>query len=197
MNLRCCLLFARACLLVTLILLMGGCAWVPQEARLRIDVDMAVSDAGRGVRVAVKVHDRRPETALGHRGIDSEHATITTSQNLVVLFRDAIIDGVARKGFKAVDYDGETPLVLSVEIRRVRYTTDMVFWKGIVKTEAWLVASATKGGARFEQNYTGKREITSVEAPRAKTNERLLNEAISESVQSLVGDPILIRFLVE
>ncbi len=183
--------------LLLVVVLATSCAWVPQEARLRIDAATAASDAGRGVRVAVKVHDRRPESVLGHRGIDSDNAAITTRQNLVVLFRDAVIEGLARKGFKATDYDGETPLVLSVEIRKVQYSTDMEFWKGIVKTEAWLVASMHKGGVRFEQNYTGKRQMTSVEAPRAKTNERLLNEAISEAVRTMIEDPNLLRFITE
>lgn len=174
-----------------------GCAWVPQEARLKIDAGSATSDAGRGVRVAVKVYDRRPDTVLGHRGVDSQNAAITTKQNLVLLFRDAIIAGLSRKGFKATDYDGETPRVLSVEIRKVEYSTDMDFWKGVVKTEAWLVASMTKDGVRFEQSYTGVRKHTTVESPRAKTNERLLNEAISEAVSALVNDPSLLRFMAE
>lgn len=175
----------------------AGCAWVPQEARLKIDAGNASSDAGRGVRVAVKVYDRRAETVLGYRGVDSKNAAITTRQNLVLLFRDSIVQGLARKGFQAVDYDGETSLVLSVEIRKIEYSTDMEFWKGLIKAETWLVASMHKGGARFEQNYTGVRKLTTVEAPRAKTNERLLNEAISDAVKSLVDDPSLLRFMTE
>lgn len=149
------------------------------------------------MHVAVKVYDRRPDSVLGYRGVDSQNAAITTRQNLVLLFRDAIIEGLSRKGFKATDYDGETSRVLSVEIRKVEYSTDMEFWKGLVKSEAWLVASMTKGGARFEQNYTGLSKHATVEAPRARTNERLLNEAISEAVRTLVDDPSLLRFMAE
>ena len=184
MNLQRTFCFIRIASCLVLGAAAAGCAWLPQDARLKINTGEAVSDVGHGVRVAVKVYDRRPDTVLGHRGVDSQNAPITTKQNLVVLFRDAIIAGLSKKGFKAIDYDGETPRVLSVEIRKVEYSTDMEFWKGVVKTEAWLVASMSKDGARFEQNYVGVRKHTTLEAPRAKTNERLLNEAISEAVST-------------
>lgn len=197
MNAQHILRFVGQTAILVAVMITVGCAWVPQEARIKIDTGSATSEAGRGVRVAVKVYDRRPDTVLGYRGVDTQNAAITTKQNLVVLFRDAIIEGLSRKGFKATDYDGETPRVLSVEIRKVEYSTDMEFWKGVVKTEAWLVASMTRGGARFEQNYVGTRKQTTVEAPRAKTNERLLNEAVSEAVNALVNDPSLLRFMAE
>lgn len=174
-----------------------GCAWVPQEARLRIDSGKSVSEVGRGMRVAVKIHDRRPQSVLGYRGVDSQNAAITTKQNLALLFRDAIIEGLSRYGFKATDYDGESSRVLSVEIRKLEYSTDMEFWKGMVKAEAWLGASMSRDGLRFEQNYTGVSKQTTVEAPRARTNERLLNNAISDAVRALVNDPTLLRFMSE
>lgn len=197
MNAQSILRFTCQTAILVVAMITVGCAWVPQEARLNIDTGSATSDAGRGMRVAVKVYDRRPDTVLGYRGVDTQNAAITTKQNLVLLFRDAVIEGLSRKGFKATDYDGETSRVLSVEIRKIVYVTEMEFWKGVVKTEAWLVASMTKDSARFEQNYTGIRKHTTVEAPLAKTNERLLNEAISDAVSALVNDPSLLRFMAE
>jgi hypothetical protein len=58
-------------------------------------------------------------------------------------------------------------------------------------------ASTMSGGVRFEQAYTGRRKETTIEAPRAKTNERLLSEAMTEAVKSLLEDPHLIWFLAQ
>ena len=174
-----------------------GCAWVPQSAQLRVTPTVAPSEKGRGVTVAVEVLDRRKSQTIGRRGVDSELAAITTKQNLSVLIRDALIAGYTKKGFNAIPHEGDPGRVLTVELNKLEYTTDMDFWKGIVMTEAVLNASTMRDGVRFEQTYTGRRKKTTIEAPGDKTNERLLSEAITEAAKSLIEDPHLLWFLVE
>ena len=175
----------------------AGCAWIPQSAQLKVAPTVPPSEQGRGVMVAIEVLDRRMTTTIGRRGVDSELAAITTKQNLSVLIRDALIAGYARKGFNAIPYEGDPGRVLTVELNKLEYTTDMDFWKGVVMTEAVLNASTMRDGVRFEQIYTGRRKKTTIDAPGAKTNERLLSEAITEATKSLIEDPHLLSFLVE
>lgn len=175
----------------------AGCAWVPQSAQLKVVPTVAPSEQGRGVTIAIEVLDRRMTTTIGRRGVDSENAPITTKQNLSVLIRNALIAGYAKKGFNAIPHEGEPGRVLTVELNTLAYTTDMDFWKGIVMTDAVLNASMMKSGVRFEQTYAGRRKETTIEAPRARTNERLLNEALAEAVKSLIEDPRLLSFLTE
>lgn len=175
----------------------AGCAWIPQTAHIRMTPVVALSDDGRGAEVAVEVLDRRMTTTLGHRGMDSQDAAITSKQNIAVLVRDALMAGFARKGFKVRAHEGGAGRVLTVELTKLEYTTDMDFWKGVVMTEAVLSARSVKSGVRFQQFYTGQRKETTVEAPRAKTNERLLNEAITGATKNLLEDPNLLRFLAE
>jgi len=174
-----------------------GCAWIPQNARLKVTPKVAPSEQGRGVTIAVEVLDRRMTTMIGRRGMDSENAAITTKQNLSVLLRDALIAGFAKKGFHAIPHEGEPGRVLTVEFSKLDYTTDLDFWKGVVMTEAVLNASMSKNGVRFEQIYSGQRKEKTIEAPRARTNERLLNEAMTQAAKSLLEDPHLLRFLAE
>ena len=84
-----------------------------------------------------------------------------------------------------------------MEVRRIDYTTDMEFWKGLVKVQAEVVAWMIKDGARFEQIYFAERTETTVEAPRARTNEQLINSAISSALQKLFDDRRLMAFLAE
>lgn len=175
----------------------AGCAWVPQSAQLKVAPTVAPSDQGRGLTIAVEVLDRRKSQTIGRRGVDSELAAITTKQNLSVLIRDALIAGYAKKGFNAIPHEGDPGRVLTVELRKLDYTTDMDFWKGIVMTEAILNASTMRDGVRFEQTYTGRRKETTIDAPGDKTNERLLSEAMTEAVKSLIEDPHLLRFVTE
>ena len=175
----------------------SGCAWVPQTAKLQLTPEITPSTVGQGVTVAVRVTDRRTSQTIGRRGVDSEDAAITTTQNVITLFQDKIVQGLEKKGFTAGRYDGQPVRTLTVEIRRIDYKTDMEFWKGIVKTEAVLDAVVLKDDMKFEQTYTGQRKDTTVEAPSAKTNDRLINGAISEAVQKLFEDHNLLRFLAE
>jgi uncharacterized lipoprotein YajG len=177
--------------------LLNGCAWVHQDAALRLEPAVSPSKVGNGAVVAVRVIDRRPTRTIGFRGVDSKNATITTSQDVAELFHASIVDGLTRKGFTAVS-DGNRPQrLLSIEIRQIEYKTDMEFFKGLVKVETLLNATCLKDGARFNQAYRGNREETTLEAPGAKTNERLINGAISDAVQSLLEDDRLIGFLAD
>lgn len=186
-----------ALLSIVVVALGVGCAWVPQTARIQVSPSVASSAEGRGVKFAVEVLDRRMTTKLGHRGVDSENAQITSEQNIAVLVRDALVAGYVKKGFNAMVHEGEPGRLLTVELSKLEYTTDMDFWKGIVMTDAVLNVTTFKSGVRFQQIYTGRRKETTIEAPRARTNERLLNEAITEATKNLLEDPSLLRFLAE
>src|SRR5882672_1041736 len=150
--------------------LVCGCAWTPQTATLTPTPNITPSNVGSGVKVAVRVIDKRESETIGHRGVDSKNAAITTTQNVPALFQEKIIEGLVRKGFSASRFEGQPGRLLIVEIRQIDYTTDMEFWKGIVRTEVSLGASMIKDGVKFEQFYSGKRTENTVEAPGAKTN---------------------------
>lgn len=177
--------------------LVCGCAWTPQTAALKPAPNITPSTIGNGVTIAVRVIDKRQSDTIGHRGVDSQNAAIKTTQNVAALFQEKIVEGLVRKGFSASPFEGQPGRLLIVEIRQIDYTTDMEFWKGIVKTEAVLGASMIKDGVKFEQFYSGKRTENTVEAPGAKTNERLINGAISDAMQRLFEDEHLIRYLAE
>ncbi len=181
----------------TLAVFLTGCAWFPQSATLRVTPNITASDIGRGVTVAVRVNDVRPSSTVGHRGLDSKNAAITTKGNVEPVFQEAIMQGLARKGFTPVRYEGQLVRLLTVEVLRIDYTTDMDFMKGSVRTEATLSASMVKDGIRFHQVYTGKRTEATIEAPRASTNDRLINGAISEALELMFKDELLIRYLAQ
>jgi len=179
----------------TIAALFVGCAWVHQDATLKLDPAITPSSIGRNATVAVKVLDQRRSKTIGYRGVDSKNAAITTDQNIAALFQVNIVEGLARKGFNAVPYGEQPGRLLTVEIRQIEYKTDMDFWKGIIQAEAAINAWSVREDARHERIYRGQRKDTTLEAPRAKTNERLINGAISDAVQSLLEDERLIRFL--
>ena len=176
------------------LLVLIGCAWVGQTVTLRPAPNVPVSGPGLGAAVAVRVTDRRTTRVLGYRGLDSHQAEITTRQDMPRLVRGEILAGLLRQGFTADP--GDAPArVLHVEILALEYTTAMDFWKGSVRTRAVLRVRASRGGPPFERTYEGVREEKTFEAPRAKTNARLLNGALSDALERLLTDDRLRVFL--
>jgi|SRR6185369_2069458 uncharacterized lipoprotein YajG len=182
-------------LTVTTALVFAGCAWVHQDATLKLDPAITPSSIGRDATVAVKVLDHRRSKMIGYRGLDSKNAEITTDQDIAALFQAKILEGLSRKGFKAVAYGEQPGRSLTVEIRQIEYKTDMDFWKGIIQAEAAINAWSVGEDESYQRIYRGQRKDTSMEAPGAKTNERLINGAISDALQNLFEDERLIRFL--
>jgi uncharacterized lipoprotein YajG len=181
--------------LVFLAWFVGGCAWVHQNATLRLNPQIAPSEIGAGRTVAVRVNDRRASDVIGYRGLDSENAAITTTQNIAALFEAKIIEGLGMKGFKAVAFTDQSAGVLNVEVMEIKYTTDLDVLKGSMQARAVLRVSTRKNGSTFAQNYYGRREGKIFEAPKASRNEQLINGAISDAVQRMFEDRRLMFLL--
>jgi len=181
--------------LILLVVFAAGCAWVPQKVTIAPQLPAPASNVGNGATVVVKVLDARPSSRIGYRGLDSKLAEITTEQELAPIFQQKIIEGLSQQGFKAVSSSEQPARVLKVEIRTLQYTTDMDFWKGTVHTRAAIQAYSKTDTTIFDQLYVAERQEAVVEAPRAKTNERLINGVISDVLQRLLGDQKLARLL--
>ena len=180
---------------VTAAAFLGGCAWVPQNVNLKPEPKVTASGIGNGTRVALKVLDIRPSKIIGYRGMDSKLAKITSTQDLVEIVREKISEGLAKKGFQIVPHNEQAQRILKVEIRAVEYSTDSEFWKGTAKAKAALQAFSKNDYQTFDQVYVAQKEEAASEAPRAKTNERLINGAIAEAMQRLLEDQKLVYFL--
>lgn len=173
----------------------GGCAWVHQNATLRLHPQISPSGVGAGRTVAVRVTDRRTSEIIGYRGLDSQDASITTKQNIAALFEAKIIEGLGAKGFQAVAYTDQGTGVLNVDVMEIKYTTDLEFMQGSMQARAVLRVSTSKSGIYFNQNFYGTRKETILEAPKASRNERIINAAISDAVQRLFDDDRLLSLL--
>lgn len=172
-----------------------GCAWAPQKLTIKAEPQFSNSAVGKGATVAVQVVDVRPSKIIGYRGLDSELAEIHTEQDVAGIFQDKLIEGLKRKGFNAIPYKGESTLTLRAEIRQIEYSSSMNMWKGSFQAKAAVAAYSRKADRIHDRVYRAEREQAVLEAPRAQTNERLINSAISEVLERIVEDQNLTEFL--
>ena len=173
----------------------SGCAWAPQRLTIKAEPQFSKSAVGNGTTVAVQVVDARPSKIIGYRGLDSALAEIHTTQDVAGIFQDKLIEGLKQKGFNAIPYDGQSLLTLRAEIRLIEYSTSTEMWKGSIQAKAVVASYSKKADRIHDRVYRAEREQAVVEAPPARTNERLINSAISEVLQRIVEDQNLTEFL--
>jgi uncharacterized lipoprotein YajG len=182
--------------LLTFCALFAGCAFNPQTATITPTVAVMASSEGRGVTVGVRVVDERPSKSLGRRGTAyGAAAEITAAQDIATIVQNEIIEGLQKKGFSASDYSDSANPKLSVEVRLLEYSTSQGFWTGGVHIKGALKAIAVNSGKTYEKIYRTDQEERVVVVPTAETNEKWINEALSEVLRQLLDDHGLIAFL--
>lgn len=125
-------------------------------------------------------------------------AEITASEDVAVVVKRSLMDGLRKKGFKPVAVDtmeGATEPHLTVELRLLEYSTSQGFWTGGVEIQGALKAVAINGGHVFEHMYRSDKEERVVVVPTAETNEKWINDALTNVINQVLDDASLLQFL--
>jgi uncharacterized lipoprotein YajG len=160
-------------------------------------VSVAESSTGNGVTVAVDVVDERPDKSIGKRGASGMGADIMPADKVEVAVQQAIIDGLKKKGFTVVDATGSSSAKLVVEVRFLQYSLSTGFWSGGVNVKVALKALVSANGKNYDRLYRRDREERVQIAPTAETNEKWINDALSQTIQEMLDDNALISTLAQ
>ena len=191
---RLCTFVFTALLAVTI----QGCAFTPQKANLTPTVNVTVSNEGKNVAVGVRVLDERASKSLGHRGTAyGAAAEITEEQDLAVVVKQQLVEGLRKKGFNPVEFNASKEPRLTIEIRLLEYTTSQGFWTGGVHVKGALKASALRAAENYEHFYRSEKEERVVIVPTAESNEKLINSALSDLLNQVFEDTALFQFLAK
>jgi len=184
------------CIALGCLLLPVACAWSQQQVALAPVVNVAPSAEGNHIEVAVRVVDERNTLSLGRRGNeDIQGAEITASQDVALVVRQQVVDGLRKKTFTPVEYNETADPRLTVEIRLLEYSTSKGFWSGGVHIRSALKVSAYRSGKTYERMYRNEKEERVMIVPTADTNEQWINEVLSNTLQDLFRDRDLFSFL--
>jgi uncharacterized lipoprotein YajG len=181
--------------LLVFVLLAAGCAFNPQTANLQPNVSVESSDIGANSTVFVNVLDERGSKSLGRRGTAyGAAAEITSAEELSVVVSREIKKGLEQKGFTVVDRESAQS-TLTVEIRTLEYSTSQGFWTGGVHISGAFKGRAKNMSSEMEKMYRYSKEERVVVVPTAQTNEKWINQALSETLKELINDHELLHFL--
>ncbi|MFK8028731.1 MAG: YajG family lipoprotein [Gammaproteobacteria bacterium] len=179
------------------VMFFSGCAFTPQQAEITPQLELVQSDEGRGTTVYLRVIDERSNQIIGRRGTGAmKGAEITTTEELDVVFHNAIADGLRQKGFEVVTDSGRSH-TLKVEIRSFEYDVSMGFWTGGVHTNAALKAIAKRGGQEYENVYRFDGEQRVMFVPGKDKNQQMINAMADGILAEMFRDNALIGFLAQ
>ncbi len=176
---------------------LGACALSPQVVSVRPALETAEHRTiGEGTRLALSVVDARPSPVVGQRGgVYEKTATIRTEGDITPAVRRELARALEAVGFSVAEAGAAADATLTVEIASIVYMPrGGTFVRG-VDTSATVRAEATRGTRTFTGRYRGKQSKNVMTAPGADENQALINAAVSNVLQRLVGDAELLGFL--
>ena len=184
------------CLIITM--LVAGCAYIDQNLQVAPTTNIATSSIGSGKPVELKVVDDRDQTIIGRRGSAyGPAAKIQTNQDLAGLLREAVADGLRRKGF-ALAQTGSPASSMRVELRTLAYDASMGLWTaGNVGSAVVKVIATAPSGKTYEKSYRGQREIRTAFVGSQETNANVINDALSDALDQVFSDEELLKNLAE
>jgi hypothetical protein len=181
--------------LVCVLLGVSGCAWTSQQVNLNPTVDVTLSPVGNGRAVFVDVDDERPTKLLGHKVVVGG-GEITSAQDPVLVTRGALVRGLTQLGFTAASERSDGTPELNVELRAIDYKITQGFWSGGLYVDVAMKAICKFGHtARYDEMYRGHHEESIQVVQSQASNERFINDALSQAINAALGDRELIQCL--
>ena len=187
--------------LMIAMLFVGSCAAIHQEVTLKLDVNVASTDIGKGRAVKLRTVDERTSAVIGSRGLKggvASSAEITSSQDVTAVVQTAVLDGLKRKGFQPTLEEGSVQYGMRVEIRNLEISlTPGIIMLNIRAEAALKAACIVNGKESYDRMYRGEEKDRAFFVQFASSNEQYINSALSKAIQSLLDDTKLQQCLAQ
>ncbi|WP_440997839.1 YajG family lipoprotein [Arhodomonas sp. SL1] len=184
----------RLLALLSLILLVAGCAQNPQNLRLSVEPPKPVASVAGGPGVALETVDRREDKALGRlENRDQPAAPITSAQDMAYVLKLAAGETLQRAGFSAELWSDSASPRLLIEITELEHviTADI---PRKMETRVTLNARAWRGNERITAKASTRRDSRIANAPGKERNAAEIEKALADALRELF-DQRLVDFL--
>ncbi|MCV2883677.1 YajG family lipoprotein [Aestuariibacter sp. AA17] len=178
---------------MSLVGMMAGCSVTPQIVVLEPALTIQSSSIGSEQAVSVKISDVRLQKYLGMVGKKGEkQAPIMTSEPLENIVKEAVSEGLARKGFRITD---GADMTLSIAIQSFQYErVDEDWTKGVI-IKSVMDIKAEKPTGNMKKTFRSEQEERVVFSPDEEKNAKWLNEALSRALSKILSDEDLLVYI--
>lgn len=181
-------------LLITIcVLALTSCTHLDQKVNLDITTtNNHQSHTGNGLGLSIEVYDDRAESKIIgiKKFCDDKVIKITSDQNLAKLLQQEIREGLFKKGYKK-----GTDKLIEISIQKFRYRAQCGVMVGKSRADISVTVSVTdsKNGTNIAKNFKLSANNSHFLAPLEKTDSKIINNIVSEVVEDILNNDILLR----
>lgn len=183
-------------IVLTAALLVTACAQSPQAIKLAPTFAAPTQQNGEQSPVHVRVSDQRANKVLGSRGgAYRDTAVITLANDLSLPVEKALSSYMAEMGY---DVDSLNPATADLHVIFTSLVYDHPKEDGVgydMDMSATVEVEARRGNEHYQGRYRIKRNQKFFNAPSGAQNTTLVNELVTEVLESMFSDPKLVAFL--
>ncbi len=176
------------------VLLLTGCTFTPAALVLKPPTDTSGSDIGQGVPIAFKFVDERDDVTIGHRGVATVGAKIS-SEDLPAVVESDLRKDITNKHFTIVSEGQHADAEVIFRLRSFKFDIESGFFTGGRNANAALVADARRGDQTYNNVYRYNSEQRIIFVPGESEINQQMNAALNEILTKAHEDAELAHFL--
>ena len=193
-------------LVVSVLLVVSGCALSPQTVAVLPAIDVRAEPIGRGRDILLEVLDQRPQQVIGARGGVYDTATITPRTDVVQGVEQALAERLQASGFNVSQGNTDSETVAELSLRVAVLTIDYQAQAGAqlgtplvneIKLSAEIEALVVNNNRRRAGQYQALSQRRQLGYPNAEENEIMINDVLAKALKQLLEDRSMLELLAQ
>lgn len=177
-----------------LLVMLGGCAFSPQQVTINPRISMDGEQYGGGRSVSVTAEDERADKTLGSRGgVYKDTSVITIDNDMPQAIVNAVKAKLATQGFNVNAQDSNADLAVVVEELRYAIPEQSVVKK--VDLNCVIRVDIRAGSEHFTGRFRTTAGQEMLFNPDMKRNQEMINKVLSDTLARAFSDAKLKAFL--
>jgi uncharacterized lipoprotein YajG len=181
-------------LLTSLVLVVGACTWTPHELAVKPTAEPTASDVGQGTRVFFRFVDERDDVTIGHRGVATVGAKISSS-DLPGIIEAQLRQSLMKKQFQLTASEPAGAAEVTYRLRSFKFDIESGFFSGGRNASAALAVDARRGDQSYTTVYRYNSEERILFVPAGSEIDNQMNVALNQILAKADTDENLTRLL--
>lgn len=173
---------------------LSACAFTPHDVQVKPTAQAVASSVGQGTRVFFRFIDDRDDVTIGHRGVGSVGAKISSGdlpQSVEAQLRDELL----KKQFQIVGSEVGSDASVTYRLRSFKFGIEQGFFSGGRNAAAALAVDAQRGSRTYANVYRYNSEERIMFVPGGDEIDNQMNAALNQILTKADTDEALDRLL--
>ncbi len=171
-----------------------ACTFTPHELQVKPTVDPSASDIGTGTRVFFRFVDERDDVVIGHRGVATVGAKISSS-DLPAIIEAQLRQFLTKKQFALTDAEPAGAASVTYRLRSFKFDIESGFFTGGQNASAALAVDAKRGDRTYTTVYRYNSEERILFVPAGVQIDNQMNAALNQILAKADTDENLTHLL--